>query len=297
MRNATPDSRTSIAAVVDDAAGRLERAGVRSGRPEARALWAALAGTSSGDVWLRRENSADGQRVAAFQEAVERRAGGMPFAYAAGRVTFRTLDLRIDGRALIPRPETEGLVELVLRWASDAHRSGGVVADIGTGSGCIALSLAVEGTFERVVAVDASAPACSLARENVAMVRPRVPVEVREGNLLAALDGGRYRAIVANPPYLTEDEYGALDPAVREYEPRAALVSGPDGLDATRQLFDGAPSLLEPGGLLALEIDERRSAQVLALADRSRWSRVDVLEDLFGRPRYALATAREESIA
>jgi release factor glutamine methyltransferase len=210
----------------------------------------------------------------------------MPFGYAAGRVDFRSLELNLDPRALIPRPETEGLVDLVLKWSQG---TGGIVADVGTGCGCIALALAVEGTFQRVIAVERSADAAALACENAALVQPSVPVEVREGDLLAPLAGERYRAIVSNPPYLTEAEYASLDPAVRLFEPREALVSGADGLTATRALLAGARALLQPGGFVALEIDERRADQVRALALRHDWSRVAVYDDLFGRPRFLLA--------
>src|SRR5207245_4360962 len=170
----------------------------------------------------------------------------------------------------------------------------GVVADIGTGCGCIALSLAVEGAFERVIAVERSAEAAALARENVALVRPSVSVEIREGDLLAPLAGQRYSAIVSNPPYLTEVEYAALDPAVRLFEPREALVSGVDGLTATRALLEGAAALLEPGGCVVLEIDERRADEIGRLARRHGWSRVAVYDDLFGRPRFLLAGLDEE---
>jgi release factor glutamine methyltransferase len=153
------------------------------------------------------------------------------------------------------------------------------------------LALAVEGAFDRVIAVERSAEAAELARENAELVQARVPVEVRVGDLLAPLAGERCRAVVANPPYLTEEEYAALDPSVRLFEPRAALVSGTDGLDATRALLAGAQAVLEPGGLLALEIDERRAGHVQALAAASGWTRVTVHQDLFGRPRYALARA------
>jgi release factor glutamine methyltransferase len=216
----------------------------------------------------------------------------MPFGYAVGRAAFRSLELNLDPRALIPRPETEGLVELVLRETGKRDPGcgmRGVVADIGTGCGCIALSLAVEGDFERVIAVERSGDAAALACENVALVQPPVPVEVREGDLLAPLAGERYRAIVSNPPYLTEAEYASLDPAVRLFEPREALVSGADGLTATRALLAGARALLEPGGFVALELDERRAGAVRALALRHDWSRVAVYDDLFGRPRFLLA--------
>src|SRR3989449_7412672 len=167
----------------------------------------------------------------------------------------------------------------------------GVVADIGTGCGCIALSLAVEGAFDRVVAVERCSEAAALACENVALVRPPVPVEVRVGDLLAPLTGERCRAVIANPPYLTDGEYAAIDASVRLFEPREARGSGPAGLDATRALLAGAQRVLEPGGLLALEIDERRADAVRTLALASGWTHVTVHEDLFGRPRYALARA------
>ncbi|HTH65939.1 MAG TPA: HemK/PrmC family methyltransferase, partial [Gemmatimonadales bacterium] len=200
------------------------------------------------------------------------------------------LTLAIDERALIPRPETEGLVELVLEWA--ANRPGGVAADIGTGSGCIALSLALEGRFERVVATEPSPLAAALSRENVLRCGLPVPVDVRNGDLLEPLGHDRYRAIISNPPYLTDDEWFALDSTVRAFEPRLALVSGADGLAATRGLIAGADRVLEPGGLLALEIDERRAAAVRGLADACGWERIRVERDLFGRPRYALMNSR-----
>ncbi|MGH7700745.1 MAG: peptide chain release factor N(5)-glutamine methyltransferase [Gemmatimonadales bacterium] len=298
-------TRASLAHVLALAAERLRRSGVGDGPREAAQLWAAIAGTTPGDVWLHRDRAAPEGPAARFREAVERRASGMPFAYAVGRVSFRTLDLTLDPRALIPRPETEGLVDLVLDWClrgkratenvrrGGAERGGwGMAADVGTGCGCIALALATEGRFHRVIAVERSPDAAALARENVALVRPAVPVEVREGDLLAPLAGERCRVVVANPPYLTEAEYGALDPAVREFEPRAALVSGADGLADTRAILERARGVLNPGGLVALEIDERRARAVRRLGDALGW-RVTVHDDLFGRARYALA--REES--
>ncbi|HEX9485752.1 MAG TPA: peptide chain release factor N(5)-glutamine methyltransferase [Gemmatimonadales bacterium] len=295
----------TIRDALTDAGQRLGTAGLPRPRREATMLWAAVAGggTKPGDVWLQQDQEPAAELVERFGRAVERRSSGVPFAYAAGRTGFRTLDLLLDPRALIPRPETEALVDLVLAWSRRVQRAtwnvqrggrAGVVADVGTGCGCIALALAVEGRFERVIAVERSAEAAALARENVALVRPSVPVEIREGDLLAPLAGQRYSAIVSNPPYLTEAEYAALDPAVRLFEPREALVSGVDGLTATRALLAGARALLEPGGFVAVEIDERRADQVRALALRSDWSRVALYDDLFGRPRFLLAGIDEE---
>lgn len=293
----------TIAEVLEGAARRLSGSGITDARREARALWATVAGAevTPGDVWLLRDHVAPPEVAGRFRESVERRAGGAPFAYAVGRVDFRTLKLNIDRRALIPRPETEGLVDVVLRVirarpnGQHATSGGGVIADIGTGCGCIALSLAVEGTFDRVIGVERAAGAASLARENVARAQPAVPVEIREGDLLAPIAGERVRAIVSNPPYLTEAEYLDLDPAVRSWEPRQALVSGFDGLDATRALLAGARALLEPGGFLALEIDERREDAVRALARAHDWPQLAVYDDLFGRPRYLLASLEEDA--
>lgn len=270
------------------AADRLAAAGIPASRREATQVFAAVTGTSPGAVWLARHKPAAATDLTRFQEAVERRAAGVPFAYAVERVTFRSLTLRLDGRALIPRPETENLVDLALARVAP----GGLAADVGTGSGCLALALATEGRFERVVAVERAPAAAALARENVALVRPRVPVEVVEGHLLQPLAGRRWRLIVANPPYLSDAEFAALDPLVRDYEPAEALVSGPDGLAATAELLAGAPALLEPAGLLALEIDERRAAAVRALAEAAGLA-VSIHEDLFGKPRYALAVPGE----
>ena len=288
-----PDAggRTTAARTLDDAVALLERAGIEQARREAVALWAAVEGVTTGTVWLRRDRTPPDAMAARFWEAVERRASGIPFAYAVGRVSFRHLDLTLDPRALIPRPETEGLVDLVL---SAVRATGGVAADVGTGCGCVALALATEGHFERVVAVERSADAARLARENVALVAPAVPVDVREGDLLAPLAGEQCRVLVANPPYLTEDEYAGLDRAVRDFEPREALVSGTSGLDATRRILAGAHAVLAAEGILALEIDERRADAVSTLAREYGWSAV-IHQDVFGRDRYLLAALTEAS--
>lgn len=272
--------------VLDEAVRLLATSDVLQPRREALHILAAVRGRTPGAAWLEQDEPLAPLEAARFEAAVRQRAAGVPFAYATGTVGFRLLTLRADARALIPRPETEGLVELAL-----ARRSRGVAADIGTGTGCIALSLAVEGgrRFDRVIAVERDPAAAELARENVALVAPPVPVVVREGDLLEPLAGLRCGLIVANPPYLTAAEYDVLDPMVRDHEPRQALVSGVDGLDATRALLAGAARVLQPDGVMALEIDERRAAAVRELAAAAGWS-VTIHEDLFGRPRYALTT-------
>jgi release factor glutamine methyltransferase len=199
------------------------------------------------------------------------------------------LELEVDSRVLIPRPETEGLVEHVLAWLS-RHPAARVVADIGTGSGCIALALAVEGRFARVIATDVSPAALAVARRNVARVSPPVPIEVREGSGCEALRGVEVDVIVSNPPYVSAAEFEELEPSVRLFEPREALVSGDGGLAHTCQLLEEARGHLAPLGLLALEVDSSRAEDARTVATDCGWGSVRIEHDLFGRQRYLLAT-------
>jgi release factor glutamine methyltransferase len=233
--------------------------------------------------WIAEAAGLPGPKAEArFEALVARRLAGEPLAYVTGIAGFRRLLLHVDRRVLIPRPETEGLVELVLREVP-----AGRVADVATGSGCVALALADEGAYTELVATDASADALEVARANAA--RLGLPVTFLAGDLLAPLAGGRFDAVVSNPPYLSGAEYAALDPSVRDWEPARALQSGPEGMDHTRRLLAGARAVLVPGGLLALEVDERRAGLAGAEAERLGWDRVTVKDDLFGRARYVLA--------
>ncbi|HXE58018.1 MAG TPA: peptide chain release factor N(5)-glutamine methyltransferase [Gemmatimonadales bacterium] len=276
------DVSLRVGDLLREAASRLGRAGVAGPTQEALRLWAGLRHESPGAAYLARDEAVEPERLAAFEAAVSRRERGEPLAYVVGWTGFRHLVLRTDPRALIPRPETEGLVEHVLLRVSS-----GRVADVGTGSGCIALSLATEGSYQRVVAVDASPAALELARANAAELG--VDVAFVRGDLCAPLASGRFDAVVANPPYLSEAEYAVLDASVRGWEPAMALVSGPSGLDATRRLLDEARRVLRPAGWLALEVDCRRARAVATEAERLGWDGVEVHEDLFGRARYVLA--------
>lgn len=219
-------------------------------------------------------------------------AGSEPRAYAEGIAGFRFLELVVDRRVLIPRPETEGLVELVLAWARERWGSGewGAVLDLGTGSGCIALSLASEGRFSRIVATDVSPDALAVARLNAARVGPVRAPEFRLGSLFEPVAGERFDVIVSNPPYIAEPEYAELDPGVRDFEPPLALVSGPDGLWHTRAILMAAGTHLLPGGLLALELDSRRAGASAEIARASGLTGVRMLRDVFDRARYLLAT-------
>jgi release factor glutamine methyltransferase len=222
------------------------------------------------------------ERADAFLAAVERRAAGEPLAHVTGWTGFRYLTLRSDRRALIPRPETEGLVELVLQRAPR-----GCVADVGTGSGCIALSLAMEGAYEIVVGVDLSPAALSLAWENRRMVAGRL--ELVRGDLCSPLGDAALDALVSNPPYLTTEEYATLEPSVKSWEPEQALNGGADGLAVVRRLFADGRRVVRRGGWLALEVDATRADRAAQEASSHGWTDVAVHRDLFGRERYLLA--------
>jgi release factor glutamine methyltransferase len=165
----------------------------------------------------------------------------------------------------------------------------GKVADLGTGSGCLALSLAQEGDFSCVVGVDCSSEALELARLNQSRLRMESRVSIVKGDLCAPLEPGAWDALVSNPPYLTVSEYEALDACVREWEPAIALKSGADGLEATRRLLSEGLVVLRPGGWLALELDCTRAGVVARLAAERGWVSLSIHMDLFGRERYMLA--------
>ncbi len=272
----------------------LDAAGIPCASREVSKIWAGLAGVASGEVWLRREAAAGDAEVGRFRAAIQRRASGEPLAYVLGVAGFRYLDVSVDRRVLIPRPETEGLVDRVLRWGASRGESGGgatwgIATDIGTGSGCIALSLASEGNFARIIATDIAPGALEVAAVNLAAIAPETPVEFRLGSLLEPLECMMVDAVVSNPPYLTPQEYSALERGVRDFEPAESLVGGNNGLAHTEVLVRDSARLLAPGGLLAVEVDSTRADEALSLARQSGWLDARIEQDLFGNPRYLLA--------
>lgn len=272
---------SSVSALVAEAAARLAGR-VAEPRRTARRILRDLAQDAATDPWLAGDDAVPGALADLVQAAVARVAAGEPLEHVTGLAGFRHLTLRVDARALIPRPETEGLVTLVLERCRT-----GAVADIGTGSGCIALALATEGGFDLVLATDRSSAALTLAAENAA--RHGVPLRFVRGHLTVPLGTASLDALVSNPPYLSRAELDALDPAVARWEPHAALDGGVDGLDQVRELLDDGRRVLRAGGLLALELDAARAGAVAAQAAASGWRDATIHEDIFGRPRFLLA--------
>jgi release factor glutamine methyltransferase len=272
---------TPLGTLIGQGTERLGQAGVPEPRRQAVRIWAELQADPA-QTLLARDLDVQAGDAARYRRAIERRASGEPLHHATGWAGFRHLSLRSDRRALIPRPETEGLVELLLQRTRQ-----GRVVDVGTGSGCIALSLALEGDFTDVVGVDCSADALALAGENRALTDARV--ELVLGDLCMPLRGDAFDALISNPPYLTGAEYAGLEPAVRDWEPALALRSGEDGLMATARLLDEGRDVLRAGGWLALEVDCARAGSVAALASALGWEDVGIQVDLFGRERYLLA--------
>jgi release factor glutamine methyltransferase len=273
---------TSRAELLGAARARLAEAGLEAPADEARRLWLDLAPGGDARAWPDPAAEVPAAEATRFLAAVQRRAAGEPRAHVTGIVGFRHLVLRADRRALIPRPETEGLVERAL-----ACGRGGRVADIGTGGGCIALSLRQEGAFDRVTGIDLSGEALALARENARSTG--LQVDWVRGDLTLALADRSLDLLVSNPPYLTEAEWRDLDSSVRRWEPPLAFASGSDGLAATRRLLDDGRRVLCRGGWLVLELDSTRAALAAAEAKAAGWRDVQVAQDLFGRERFLVA--------
>jgi release factor glutamine methyltransferase len=280
-------SRQTVGGLVTEIAHRIGRDDLNDARDLLAALldvprhWPVLRENKwvERDVWVRACAAAD------------KRAAGAPLPYAVGRANFRHLTLVVDERVLIPRPETELLVELVLNRCP----RGGVAVDVGTGSGAIALALATEGSFDRILATDISADALDVARANAQRLGVD-NVDFRSADLLSREPRAESReltAVVSNPPYISFSEIPELPPSVRDWEPMLALLSAGDGLATTARLVRQAAAQLAPDGLLALEVDARRASLVAELvATDARYQDIGVHLDLAGRERFVLATRR-----
>ena len=263
---------------------------------EARELLSTVMNITLGAVSQRSESVVDAATTARAIAVVQRRVLGEPLAYALASASFRYLTLYVDRRVLIPRPETEIVVDEALNAMHG--RTGGIAVDIGTGSGAIALSLASEGRFDRVIATDVSPDALAVAELNVArLVPPHAPVEFRLGADLSPLAGIKACLIVSNPPYIAPEEASSLPASVRDWEPALALFADDGGMARYDLLLAGAADYLEPGGWLVLEVDARRAGETARRATRTgKFTGVRLVRDLAGRDRVLVAQATTISL-
>lgn len=272
----------------------LGRRGVSSPRLDAELLVAHALGTNRVGLYLRHDAPLTEAERSAVREVLRRRRAGEPVAYILGRREFWGLDLRVDRRVLVPRPETELLVEEALAALADEGAPWSVV-DVGTGSGAVALAVARHRPASRIAALDVSAEALDVARENATRLglADRVDLWEAEGSAWLAGRPASFDAILANLPYVATAEFPRLQVEVREWEPRGALDGGPDGLRELRRVVPAAATALRPGGFLGLEIGADQGEAVVALCGAAGLIGAAVRRDYAGLSR--VVTARRAS--
>ena len=231
--------------------------------------------------------------VETLRQLVKRRGQREPLQHILGTASFCGLEIAVNRQVLIPRPETELLAErgwTFLNQPSTLNPQPPTALDFGTGSGCLAIALAHHCPTARLLAIDVSSPALALARENAARHGVADRIEFLEGHGFAAVPEGRqFDLIISNPPYIPSAEIAGLQPEVREYDPRAALDGGPEGLDYFRRLAAEAASFLEPGGRLMLEIGDGQAECVRSLLQEQKWIVEALQEDYNHTPRIVIA--------
>jgi release factor glutamine methyltransferase len=290
----TPEAAPTIVTVLEAAEKRLRAAGVPDPRRDAAGLMAIVLGTDRGGVFARKFDALGECASNRFEALIISRILRKPMQYLTGHAEFRGLDFEVGPAVLIPRPETEGLVQAVLNASlpDDAR-----IADLGTGSGCIAVSLAVERSSWRVVAVDLSSDALRIAACNAAThgVTDRVNAITRDFADVPDAERGVYDAVVSNPPYVPQAEWEGLQPEVRDHEPRLALVPGPTGNEAYEIVARAASLMLRPAGLLAMELGWKSEAAVREIVTAAGFCEISVRPDMQGIPR--VLTARRPGSA
>ena len=262
----------------------LESSDVGSSRLNAETLLMFVLGVNRAYLYAHPERELTNEEQARYDEVIARRAEDVPSQYITGHQEFWGLDFLVSPAVLIPRPETEHLVETVLKLASDVPAPR--IVDVGTGSGCIALALAHEVKSAEIYGVDLSAEALEIARANAARLQLDNRVRFLDSNILEALAGRRdFDFVVSNPPYVGFNEADKVQRSVFKYEPKMAVFAGDNGLDVIRPLITQAHPALKHGGFLAMEIGFSMRDPVLALLDPAVWDEPTVVPDLQGIPR------------
>jgi release factor glutamine methyltransferase len=270
----------------------LRSKGNDDAKREAEILLAHVLGCDRIHLFTRyEEQPAEAERTK-FRELIQRRVAGWPVAYLVGSRGFYLLDFEVNPAVLIPRPDTEVLVLEALKRLKPLGAP--EVLDLGTGSGCIAISLAHQKKDARVTATDVSPDALDVARRNAAKTKVADRIAFLQGDLFAPLPpGSQFDLIASNPPYVAQGEFPSLAPDVRDHEPRLALDGGPDGLAFYRRIAKDAPALLKPGGSLLLEVGYTQDEAVRGLlAERPELEVGPTLKDTGGHPRVVTARKR-----
>jgi len=284
-------SPPTIAETLQDAARRLCEAGVPNDLLDAQTLLCFTLGRDR--TWLiinYREVAESDSEV--YTQLIARRATGEPLQYITGRQEFFGLDFAVSPAVLIPRPESELIVEEVVRLGWPAP----LIVDVGTGSGCLAVAIAREIPTARVIAIDIAAEALAVARQNAVSNGVAAQIEFVNGDLLGPLTT-RASIIVSNPPYIAASEMDGLQREVRDWEPRGALTDEGDGLGFYRRLLHTAPAHLEPGGYLICEIGYQQAAAMRSLVESAIWDGPRFLTDLQGYERTMVVRLRQSSPA
>jgi release factor glutamine methyltransferase len=261
----------------------LARKGLEKPRVEAEHLFAAGLGLKRLDLYLQFERLLNEEEVKRLRDLTVRRGNREPLQHIVGKVEFRDLVLKSDKRALIPRPETEELIDHALELFPEDQALR--VLDLGTGSGAIALALASERPLWKIDAVDRSAEALTLARENADLLDLALRVNFAESDWFSTVTDA-YDLIISNPPYLTEDEVAVADPEVREFDPKSALVAAEDGVADLRKILEGAAKYLRPGGWLLCETGIDQHSALADLSAKLGYVEAFGLPDMSGRPRF-----------
>ena len=276
--------KQALASAVD----RLEAAEVGSPRMNAEVLLMFVLGVNRAYLYAHPERELTPEEEIRYDEVLAQRATGMPSQYVTGHQEFWGLDFVVSPAVLIPRPETEHLVETVLELAREVPRP--KIVDVGTGSGCIALALAHELKQAEIYGVDVSAGALEIAQANAARLQLDGRVRFRQSDGLKTLSEiHNFDFVVSNPPYVGFGESDKVQKSVRDFEPRMAVFAGEQGLDVIGPLVEQAHDALKPGGWLAVEIGYSMRDAVVGLLDPTLWDEIRVVPDLQGIPRVVSA--------